>query len=53
VLVETLNPAQSIIIQGSGVPRQFGLSQQSGNVSTAVLNELTGSRARMCIGSWF
>jgi len=39
-------------LQGPIMPAQFGLCQWSGNVSL-VLNELTVSRARMCISSWF
>ena len=41
-------------LYGCSVPEQFGLSHQSGDVSLLpFLNELTVSRVRMCIGSWF
>jgi len=40
-------------LQGRGLHGQFGLSQQSGCAFIAVLNELTVSCTRMCIGSWF
>jgi len=41
-------------LRGRGVPGQFGLNRQSGNVPLVPswMSELTVSRARMCIDSW-